>query len=45
MLHNEGEDNLRNWTQYNFQTLRDDIYMLGKDGTVTGHRVAPTRST
>lgn len=45
MLHNEGEDNLRNWTQYNFQTLRDDIYMLGKDGTVTGRRVAPTRST
>lgn len=45
MLHNEGEDNLRNYTQYNYQTLRDDIYMLGKDGTVTGHRVAPTRST
>ena len=45
MLHNEGEDNLRNYTQYNFQTLRDDIYMLGKDGTVTGHRTAPTRST
>ncbi len=45
MLHNEAEDNLRNYTQYNFQTLRDDIYMLGKDGTVTGHRVAPSRST
>ncbi|MDX2039873.1 MAG: hypothetical protein SF097_01430 [Acidobacteriota bacterium] len=45
MLHNEGTDSLRNYTQYNFQTLRDDIYMLGKDGTVTGHRVAPTRST
>jgi hypothetical protein len=45
MLHNEAEDNLRNYTQYNFQTLRDDIYMLGKDGTVTGHRIAPTRST
>lgn len=45
MLHNEGEDNLRNYTQYNYQTLRDDIYMLGKDGTVTGHRIAPTRST
>jgi hypothetical protein len=44
-LHNEGDEKLRNWTQYNFQTLRDDIYMLGKDGTVTGHRVAPTRST
>lgn len=45
MLHNEGEQNLRNYTQYNFQTLRDDIYMLGKDGTVTGNRVAPTRSS
>jgi len=45
MLHNEAEDHLRNWTPYNFQTLRDDIYMLGKDGTVTGHRIAPTRST
>jgi hypothetical protein len=45
MLHNEGTDELRNYTQYNFQTLRDDIYMLGKDGTVTGHRIAPTRST
>ncbi len=45
MLHNEAEPSARNWTQYNFQTLRDDVYMLGKDGTVTGHRVAPTRST
>ncbi|MGE0102115.1 MAG: hypothetical protein AB7H86_07070 [Blastocatellales bacterium] len=45
MLHNEGQDNLRNYTQYNFQTLRDDIFMLGKDGTVTGRRIAPTRST
>ncbi|HKV38956.1 MAG TPA: hypothetical protein VJX67_07070, partial [Blastocatellia bacterium] len=43
MLHNEGEA-LRNWTSYNFQTLRDDVYMLGRDGTVTGRRVAPVRS-
>ncbi|MBI3950651.1 MAG: hypothetical protein HY314_09370 [Acidobacteria bacterium] len=43
MLHNEGAA-LRNWTSYNFQTLRDDVWMLGKDGTVTGHRVAPVRS-
>ena len=34
MLHNEGDKNLRNWTSYNFQTLRDDVYMLGRDGTV-----------
>lgn len=44
MLHNEGEHELRNWTSYNFQTLRDDVFMLGKDGTVTGKRVAPVRS-
>jgi hypothetical protein len=43
MLHNEGIST-RNWTSYNFQVLRDDIYMLGIDGTVTGHRVAPVRS-
>ena len=45
MLHNEATDSLRNYTQYNFQTLRDDIFMLGKDGTVSGRRIAPTRST
>ena len=36
---------LRNFTQYNFQVLRDDIFMLGRDGTVTGNRVAPVRSS
>ncbi len=36
MLHNEGEKSLRNWTTYNFQTLRDDVFLLGKDGTSTG---------
>jgi hypothetical protein len=44
MLHNEGLET-RNYTQYNFDVLRDDIYMLGVDGTTTGHRIAPTRST
>ena len=43
MLHNEGLTT-RNWTAYNFQVLRDDIYTLGIDGTVTGNRVAPVRS-
>jgi hypothetical protein len=43
MLHNEGLTT-RNWTSYNFQVLRDDIYTLGIDGSVTGHRVAPVRS-
>ena len=44
MLHNEGITT-RNYTSYNFEVLRDDIYMLGIDGTVTKHRIAPTRST
>ncbi|MEW6730624.1 MAG: hypothetical protein AB1489_04735 [Acidobacteriota bacterium] len=37
--------NFRNWTQYNYQTLRDDIFFLAVDGTVTNHRIAPARST
>ena len=44
MLHNEGLMT-RNWTGYNFQVLRDDGFMLGIDGTVTGHRIAPVRSS
>jgi hypothetical protein len=44
MLHNEGLTT-RNYTSYNFQVLRDDIYMLGVDGTVTGRRIAPARSS
>ncbi len=43
-LHNEG-DLTRNWTQYNFQVLRDDTFQLGIDGNVTGNRVAPVRSS
>lgn len=43
-LHNEGGDS-RNFTTYNFQVLRDDIFMLGRDGTVTGNRIAPVRSS
>jgi Uncharacterized conserved protein len=43
MLHNEGLLT-RNWTAYNFQVLRNDVYMLGVDGTVTGNKVAPVRS-
>ncbi len=43
MLHNEGLLT-RNWTSYDFQVLRDDVYSLAIDGTVTGHRVAPVRS-
>lgn len=42
--HNEGGET-RNFTEYNFQVLRDDIFMLGRDGTVTGNRIAPVRSS
>src|SRR2546430_13145985 len=41
--HNEATES-RNFTTYNFQVLRDDIFMLGRDGTTTDHRVAPVAS-
>jgi hypothetical protein len=44
MLHNEG-DVTKNIISYNFQTLRDDVFMLAKDGTVTGNRIGPARSS
>lgn len=40
-----SRNNFRNWTNYNYQTLRDDIFFLGIDSTVSGHRIAPVRST
>ena len=43
MLHNEGITT-RNYTNYNFQTVRDDVYMLGVDSTVKGHAIVPIRS-
>ena len=43
-LHNEG-DVSRNYVSYNFQTLRDDVFMLGRDGDVTGNRIGPARSS
>ena len=43
-LHNEG-DITRNYTSYNFQTLRDDVYMLARDGNATGNRIGPARSS
>jgi hypothetical protein len=42
-LHSEGGES-RNWTTYNFQTLRDDIFFLARDGAVTKNRIAPARS-
>lgn len=43
-LHADG-DVTRNYTHYNFQTLRDDVYMLARDGDVTGNKINPSRSS
>ena len=43
MLHAEGAIT-RNYTNYNYQTLRDDVYMLGIDSSVKGNKVVPIRS-
>ncbi|MFM8578501.1 MAG: hypothetical protein ACKOCN_06845, partial [Planctomycetaceae bacterium] len=43
-LHNEG-DVSRNLVAYNFQTLRDDVFMLARDGNATGNRIGPSRSS
>ena len=43
-LHNEG-DVQRNYVSYNFQTLRDDVFMLARDGDVTGNKIGPARSS
>ena len=43
-LHGLGEVS-RNRIAYNFQTLRDDVYMLARDGNVTGNRIGPARSS
>jgi hypothetical protein len=40
--HNEGGVS-RNWTQYNWQSMRDEAYMIGIDGSVTGNKVSPIR--
>ncbi len=44
-LHWEGDNPTRNFTSYNFQVLRDDVFMLGLDSTVKKQRVAPVRSS
>lgn len=43
-LHADGTIS-RNKTPYNFQTLRDEVYMLGRDGDVTKNRIGPARSS
>jgi hypothetical protein len=35
----------RNYTTYNPQVVRDDVFMLGLDGTVRNHRLAVIRSS
>jgi hypothetical protein len=44
MLHASG-DTQRNFTAYNFQTLRDDTFMIARDGTATGNKINPSRSS
>jgi hypothetical protein len=44
VLHADG-DVTRNYTSYCFQTLRTDIFMLARDGDVTGNKVNPARSS
>jgi hypothetical protein len=44
MQHFEGETS-RNWTSYNPQVLRHDIFMLAKHSTNKGKIVAPARSS
>jgi len=43
-LHATG-DVSRNYTPYNWQTLRDDVFMLARDGDVTGNKINPSRSS
>jgi hypothetical protein len=45
MLHNEGDQQTRNFTSYNFQVLRDDVFMLGLDSTAKKNRIVPVRSS
>jgi hypothetical protein len=42
--HFEGEET-RNWTSYNPQVLRHDIFMLARHSTVKDHKIAPARSS
>jgi hypothetical protein len=44
-LHDEGDVATRNYTSYNFQVLRHDIFMLGVDSTAKKNRIAPVRSS
>ena len=44
-LHGKGETATRNFTTYNYQVLRDDVFMLGRDSTAKEGRIVPVRSS
>ena len=44
VLHNEGDATPATGRSYNFQVLRDDVFMLGRDGTVKRRPIVPVRS-
>ena len=44
-LHFEGDVDTRNYTTYNFQVLRDDVFMLGLDSTAKKNKIVPVRSS
>jgi hypothetical protein len=44
-LHAEGDVNTRNFTTYNYQVLRDDVFMLGLDSTSKKNKIVPVRSS
>jgi hypothetical protein len=44
-LHFEGDVNTRNYTTYNYQVLRDDVFMLGHDSTAKQKKIVPVRSS
>jgi hypothetical protein len=43
-LHYEGGET-RNYATYNPQVVRDDIFSLGRTGTVSGSKITPVRSS
>jgi hypothetical protein len=44
-LHFKDDEPTRNFTSYNYQVLRDDIFMLGRDSTVKDKKIVPVRSS
>jgi len=44
-LHWEGDADTRNFTTYNFQVLRNDVFMLGLDSSVKKNKIVPVRSS